>query len=198
MRSVALLLCTYAAAQEGNLIIHKVVESSTPEFDHVFASGQNFTVSLQVHNVGQGSAYGVSVKDHWPEQTSSGTDAFKLAGGSFEASWTEIAAGSKKIHNFSIVPLFEGRFDGSRAQGQYQSNPDGEVRTVVSTSMRPMSVLGAASYAKTFSKRYGEWFVFYLGVVIAVFAPLFVWGTIQRSNTPAPVKTSSKIGRAHV
>lgn len=26
----------------------QVVESSTPEFDHVFASGQNFTVSLQV------------------------------------------------------------------------------------------------------------------------------------------------------
>jgi len=123
--SVLSALAMVALAQEGNLIIHKRVES---DYEGVFASGTNFTVTVDVYNIGDGSAFDVSITDSWPESTSSGTDAFLLSDGSYSGSWDEIAAGAKVSHNFTIVPKFEGRFDGSRATGQYQRSRDGETQ----------------------------------------------------------------------
>jgi len=171
-----------ALAQEGNLIVHKKVDS---EYEGVFAYGNNFTVSVDIYNVGNGAAYDVTVTDSWPESTSSGTDAFVLTEGTFSASWPEIAAGAKVTHNFTIVPKFEGRFDGSRATGQYQPTPDAEAKVVISTSMTPMSVLSAEQYAKHFAKHYQEWAIFFICSSASVFVPGAVYAFLKQSGIPA-------------
>lgn len=180
--SVLLTLAAGALAQEGNLIVHKQV---TAENDaDVFSMGKNFTVSIDVYNVGDGTAYEVSVTDHWPESTSSGTDAFKLdPSSSFSAEWDQIAPGGHESYNITILPDFEGRFDGGRAQGSYRPTEDGDPKMVLSTSSKPMSVLNAEQFAKYFAKHTQEWAVFYAGTLSTILIPLFVYGSIQSSYT---------------
>ena len=140
------LFATGVAAQEGNLIVHKVVcflnsvswmgvngwdlslQKVLSEVPDVYASGENFTVTIDVYNIGDGSAFDVTVTDTWTETTSSGTDAFKLVDGDFATAWAEIPAGESVSTNFTIVPHFEGRFDGSRATGRYSTTKDAEAK----------------------------------------------------------------------
>jgi len=178
-----------AVAQEGNLIVHKQVLSEYPD---VYASGENFTVTIDVYNIGDGSAFDVSVTDNWPETTSSGTEAFKLVDGSYTSTWGEIVTGEHVSANFTIVPMFEGRFDGSRASGRYEPKQDAETKIVISTAMRPMSVLNTEQYTKYFAKQYQEWAIFYLCSLATIFVPLFIYGYIQTAYTNgipnAPIK----------
>lgn len=177
MKVLTLLAAVVAIfAQEGNIIVHKQVDS---DFEGVFASGTNFTVTVDVYNIGDGSAFDVSITDSWPESTSTGTDAFELADGSYAATWAEIPAGAKVTHNFTIVPKFEGRFEGSRATGQYQPSEGAEAKMVISTAMTPMSVLSAEQYAKHFAKHYQEWAIFFICASASVFIPAAVWGFMQ-------------------
>lgn len=177
---IFLTLAAGALAQEGNLIIHKQIKATNDA--GVFSTDKNFTVSIDVYNVGDGSAYEVSVTDNWPESTSSGTDAFKLdPSSSYSANWPEITAGGHVSYNITIMPIFEGRFEGSRAQGSYQPTLDGDAKMVLSTSSAPMSVLAADQYAKYFAKHNQEWGIFYIGALSTILIPLFVYGSIQVS-----------------
>jgi len=191
MNSFALLAVFVAGvvAQEGNLIVHKQVLSDYPD---VYSTGMNFTVKMTVYNIGDGSAFDVKVKDTWPSSTSSGTDAFKLVAGSFTSKWAEITSGASVSANYTVLPTFEGRFEGARATGSYKITKDGASKKVLSTAGASMQVISEEQFSKYFAKHYQEWTIFYLGCLASVFVPLFVWGSIQYSYTNgvpnAPVK----------
>jgi hypothetical protein len=187
--SVLVALCFgVAAAQEGNLIVRKSVQA---EVEGVFATESNFTVNIDVYNIGDASAFDVSVTDVWPETTSSGTDAFKIVDGSSTATWETLGAGEHVQHTFTVVPMFEGRFDGSRATGQYQATPESESKVVISTSMAPMTVLSQEQYIKYFAKHYQEWAIFGVLSSSTVLLPLLAYFSIQQSYSQGVPKEKS-------
>jgi hypothetical protein len=169
-----------AAAQQGNLIVRKSVQS---DVEGTFASESNFTVSIDVYNIGDAAAYDISITDVWPETTSSGTEAFKVVEGSMTAKWETRGAGDNVKHTFTVVPMFEGRFDGSRATGQYQPTADSESKVVISTSMAPMTVLSLDQYAKHFAQHYQEKTIFGVLSSSAVIVPALAYLYIQSAYT---------------
>jgi len=176
--SIALLVCSGLAASESpsgseraNLIVQKKL---TPAHEFFFAQDQNFTVQLNIFNVGNGPAYSVAVSDEWPAQY------FELLDGEMTKKFEEIGAGQNASFNFNLKPNFNGVFPGFRARVEYQPTMDAQnVQFGYSTQMYNTSFLSSDLFNKITSSHCCEWTVFGVGTSAAVVGPLLYWLYIQ-------------------
>lgn len=164
-----------SAAPEGKLVFHKVVDS---EFPGLFGEDKNFTVSLSVHNIGEGSAFDVSIADDWP------SDLFEVLSGDLTTTWAEIGAGKSESVELLVQPVFEGPFTPQRASLNYLATADSEeAQNAFSTGNAPMRITSATFYEKVTAKHHQEWAIFTISSLATVLVPLFVYSFIQINYT---------------
>jgi len=141
-----------------------------------FAFGKNFTVEINIFNVGDSNAFDVSVVDEWP-------NSFAFVKGKNQAKFDHVLAGGREHFNFSVSPSFEGELEGFAAKVHYLPAENAQLQTGYSTSSRNITFLSAELYAKITAKHYREWAVFSGGLLLALLAPLFVYTQIQMEYT---------------
>jgi len=159
---------------EGSLIIRKQV---TQDLGY-FGVGEEMIVMIEIFNVGEGSAYDVTVTEKWPE------DGFELVTGEATTVIDEIEAGGENKFNVTYKCLQQGVFDGFRADVTYApTNGQRDTpRQAYSTGMQKMYILPNdqwLSYVKDRTLDYALLGALSLGVVVL---PLLNYYNIE-SNT---------------
>jgi len=169
----ALLVSFCAAEPTALLIVQKSI--TTPE--NVFAVGINFTVTLDIINIGDRSATDVQVTDPWPLQS------FQVVEGTNEASWEEIPAGEKVSHSFTFQPNQDGVLSGFNAILKYTAVDDEEAepQTGASSHMYQMTIYPRAAYDRYVAKHYEEWTIFLASAFSTVVLPFIYWIYIQHA-----------------
>jgi hypothetical protein len=169
-----LCLVAVASAQQGFLVVKKSVDSSTG----YFGPNQNFTVTIDIHNIGDGSAFDVEVADPWSEES------FTL-GGAFEHTYQEIKAGEVESFTFQVAPLAVGEQAGFAAQYRYQpfAEPLEEPQTGSSNTAAGFEVLEQAAYAKLTASHTVEMSIFTVALFLTIAVPLLQWSDIQNTHT---------------
>ena len=83
--ALALLGMVHAeeAEAQGTILLQKTVTQEYPRF---FGEGINFTVKIDLHNLGDGTAYNVTAHDDWP------VEHFSVVEGTENATFEEIPA----------------------------------------------------------------------------------------------------------
>lgn len=76
-------LTVEGSEEQGTILLHKTV---TQEYPGYYGEGINFTVKVDLHNLGEGSAFNVTASDNWP------SEHFEIVEGSMNATFEEIAA----------------------------------------------------------------------------------------------------------
>jgi hypothetical protein len=143
---VALVL--FVAAQvdaAGELIVNKKIENS---YDQAMAASYNYTVDVDVFNVGDSIAYEVSASDDWPAEN------FEIVDGESSHVWDEIAAGEKVSYKYIVSPIGTGEVRGFRAEVEFQPEKDGEAVTVFSNPMNSYKVYEKELFEQLTSKQY--------------------------------------------
>jgi hypothetical protein len=154
----------------GYLLIHQSVDNNL-DIAQLYAVHHPITVNVTVYNIGEGSAYSVSVNDEWP--------ASFIVSGSNKAEISEIAANSSKSFNFTVTPTVEGEVEDVRAAVEYQPILDGPVMSAYSTAADNVTVVSDEIYKKFTEKHELEWTIFVVVFLGAVLAPLAPWLQIQ-------------------
>jgi len=161
------------ADSEAILILQKTVHTEY----NVVAPDVNYTIELEVFNVGDGVAYEVKVRDDWP------ATYFNILEGETTHSWNEIAAGAHESYNITMAAKQEGEVSGFRATVEYQPTLEGPIQIGYSTAMRNLTIIPAHHYAKATAKHYQEWSVFAILSVGVVFGPLAYYYLLQTTHT---------------
>jgi len=194
MRAFALipLLFLYVVstfASEAKIIFRK---SLTTEIPYTYAAGFPINITLDIYNLGTGSAYNLKTSDPWPR------DYFDIDGET-EASFEEVKGGENTQHNFTVTPKFDATPEkpllyvrGFPAELIYSRDEDGEDQTkVFSTQMRDLLVRSAEDYVRLTAKHNTEWGIFGLGTTAAVFGPFVAYIMISRKGG-LPAQRSKK------
>jgi len=136
----------------------------------LFANGRNFTVEIGVYNVGDASAHDVMITDSWPDTQ------FQLITGSKTAKFDEIKAGAVSWMNLTLVPNFDGDFEGFPAAVEYRAkDKDTAVQTALSSPMPDLTILDEALFEKLTAKHSREWTLFGLTVTLSVALPALLF-----------------------
>lgn len=180
---VSAVVCQDGSAGRGRLVVQKKLHTEYPE---VFAKGQNFTVQITVHNIGDAAAYGVKVNDAWAPE------AFEVAEGATALSWEEIAAGASVSSNYSVTPTLEADYFSGPAEVTYQATLDGAAQTASSSALGWMRIINDELYARLTATHTREWTIFSIGLLFFVAAPLAVYSYIQMNYDNGIPKTLLK------
>jgi len=164
--AVFLAFLSSVLAQEANILIRKNLDSEIPG---LFAPGRNFTVQIELWNVGDSPAYDVRVTDAWP------LDKFNLTGGNTNQTFPEIAPGTKESYNFTLQPGVDSEYHGFAARVEYQQVKDGPIQIGWSTLTRPIQLIENEIYHKLTAKHYVEWFLFLALALGSVVVPFLYW-----------------------
>lgn len=178
------LLVVGTSAERANIILHKTVVNEPDCPDGIYRIDSNFTVRLDLYNVGDGVATDVELSDMWPVVTEENKNAFSLIDdgthdytherdGTIDMILEPIEAGEKKTIELGILCNFAGTFPGARATLRYKPSPDDEVMESYSTAMQAMSVLTTDAYRQYFENHMMEYVVFFTSAVALIFVPLW-------------------------
>jgi hypothetical protein len=173
---VLLALCSVAYVSAGDEAILILQKTITHEYN-VVAPGINFTVSLDIYNVGKSAAYEVKLRDEWPPAT------FTLLEGKTQHEWNEIPAGGHEQVNLTLTPKLENiEQPGFRAQIQYQPTIDASPQFGLSTNMRNITSITTALFEKATAKHYREWTIFGVLSALTILAPLAYWHSLTQGH----------------
>lgn len=153
----------------------------------LFANGRNFTVEVALYNIGDAAAFDVTVEDAWPEAQ------FTVLSGDKSAKFESIPAGGVKWLNQSLVPTFDGEFQGFEATVTYKAaEKDEDSITAKSTPMRDITFLDEALFEKVTAKHTREWTLFSMLIVLSVAVPALFYTLLQlQFNNGVPRKSKS-------
>lgn len=90
--------------EPASLVAHKQILS---DFPSLLSIGAQFSVSIDVYNIGNGSAYEVEIKDQWP------LESFDLVEGDMNVTLDVLEAGANYTLKFTLVPKQEGQLRSS-------------------------------------------------------------------------------------
>lgn len=110
-----------APSGSGKLIVSKSFDSE------YVAEGLELTVDITLYNVGEGSAYEVSLKDD------GSSSALKLIDGETSGSWGEIAAGENVKNSYKVKVVSSGTVDIDAATVSYKASPTASAVTAKSS-----------------------------------------------------------------
>jgi hypothetical protein len=125
------------AAGVANLLVRKRLHAEFAATGYL-AEGQNFTVQIDVVNIGTGDAHEVKVTDGWSDQT------FNIVDGETTKTWPQIKAGASETFNITLVPTREGEIRGFPATVQYKTSENGQPQYGWSSPIRTFVVRAAA------------------------------------------------------
>lgn len=98
-------------APPASLVAHKQINSDFPTLLSIDAP---FTVTIDVYNIGNGSAYEVEIKDQWP------MESFDLVDGEMNTTLSILEAGANYTLKFTLIPKQDGQLRSSYAVIQYK------------------------------------------------------------------------------
>jgi len=155
----------------GYLIVTKKIDTGAYR---LVAKDTNFTVAVQITNIGDSSAYSVSVSDEWP-------NGLNVIEGEASVHFDEIAAGNTTSYNYTVSPSLEGELSQSRARVEYQPSLDAQVQLALSTATQPITIIGAELFHKLTNTHTLEWGVFVAALVLSILGPFAYWYYIQQN-----------------
>ncbi|GAB5360473.1 hypothetical protein AAMO2058_000631100 [Amorphochlora amoebiformis] len=170
---LSVLCLTAVKASEAKIIFRKSLSTEIP---FLYAAGNPINVTLDIYNLGTGSAYNLKASDAWPR------DYFDIEG-EMEAEFDEVQASGHKQHNFTVTPKFDATPEkpllyvrGFPAELIFSTDEAGEDRThAISTQMRDILVRSAEEYKRLTAKHNMEWAIFSIGMVASVLVPFVTW-----------------------
>lgn len=130
--AAALLACVARAQDEGaapptpaaapiaidraHIVVQKTL--SAPETQHYLVQNKPFTVTYMVLNVGEGTAYNVSLRDDWP------AEAFKIIDGTSTRTFDAMPSGANQTFALTLSASASGTMTSARATVEYKyANP---------------------------------------------------------------------------
>ena len=155
------------------------------ELKNVIVEGRNFTVTINLYNVGDQEAFEIEVEDEWEE------DKFTLVGGSMRAAFPRLAAGENAEFSFVLVAQFstpKKLYEYKPAMVTYMYGEEDEQIETIATSSRPHTnvpnsnildgktfITSEEEYKANTSLHFKEWTTFSLLAMGPVFGPLLFW-----------------------
>eukprot|EP00467_Chlorarachnion_reptans_P017507 CAMPEP_0114526408 /NCGR_PEP_ID=MMETSP0109-20121206/23001_1 /TAXON_ID=29199 /ORGANISM="Chlorarachnion reptans, Strain CCCM449" /LENGTH=193 /DNA_ID=CAMNT_0001708173 /DNA_START=34 /DNA_END=615 /DNA_ORIENTATION=+ len=183
MLTLALFVSTVgvlASSQEPRLVFRKTLVTEIP---YTYAAGFPINITLDIHNLGTGSAYNLKTSDPWPR------DYFDIEGET-TAVFEEIKGNEHHQHNFTVTPRFNATPEkpllyvrGFPAELQFTLDDEGEepIRAI-SSQMRDILVRSNEDYIRLTAKHNTEWAIFSIGMTAAVFGPFVAWVILSRKG----------------
>jgi len=164
------IICNIAAAQESYLIVKKSILSSE------IVATKEVAVNIKIFNVGASTAYDVQLHDNWDDAK------FSIPVGLADAKWDKLIAGGNLSHTYLVSPEAPGKFDVSPAKVTYRDHPKSQVYAVLSTPVKPLSVVPKSVHERQTSAHLQEWGIFFGLSLISVGAPFLYWNHLSRTN----------------
>lgn len=168
---LAVLLCGAAftsAEGDAHVILRKDVISERCDIEGSSAecvvAGQETEILYGVYNVGEGTAFGVTVAD------SSLDESFELVG-DLDGTIGEIEGGANKTVTLIAKPKEAGELTVGPAKVSYKLAADGELQSGVSTEPQKYFAETERAHKKRTSIHYLEWTVFLIAAAVPVIVP---------------------------
>jgi len=149
-------------------------------------------VQYQIFNVGNSTAYNVSLVD-----TSFADDQFEVISGFLEANFDRLAAGSNLTHVVVLRPKTAFNYQSERAIVEYQSSPNGEKEWIYTTDLGTTDILSRSESERRVSPHLAEWAVFLVLCILTVLPAGLVFGYYQLNyDKGIPKKKHDKLEAA--
>ncbi|KAK8813232.1 hypothetical protein WA158_002824 [Blastocystis sp. Blastoise] len=161
----ALFLAVVLAQSEPKIIFNKNVDAAT----NYIGENHPFTIIYSIYNVGEATAYNVTINDQWP------TEGFDHDG-VYPIVIEELEAGASIEKNITATPRQSGYLETARAQLSYVTVDEQEQSHTYngfSSSMGTLPILPEAQYKIYTSNTYLAWAIFILGVCAVIGYPLY-------------------------
>jgi len=162
------LFAAFLALCEGGTtgrVPHLLVLKSVDQYEVV--ANKNLTISLNVFNVGGGTAYNVNVDDTaWAADSVTDIEGLKTA--TFES----LEPGTNETHTYVVAAKMPGELPSAAAKVTYQSDASSEDGKMVYSNILPrLPVLTLSDYNKKNTRHIKEWLTFFVLALIPVGLP---------------------------
>jgi len=156
--------------------------------DNAVAS-KDLPVIVKIFNVGDSTAYEVTLNDFWPE------DSFRLVSGAGDIKFDKIPSGGNVSHSYVVIPKFAGTFESTAAKVVYRPGSQkekGHTQLSYSNRVGLFEVESALSFEKRTAPHYKEWSIFSILSGLTV-APAFVmwWNASSKFNAKVTKRPKS-------
>eukprot|EP00003_Mantamonas_plastica_P025383 TRINITY_DN496_c0_g2_i2.p1 TRINITY_DN496_c0_g2~~TRINITY_DN496_c0_g2_i2.p1 ORF type:complete len:197 (+),score=43.36 TRINITY_DN496_c0_g2_i2:54-644(+) len=139
--------------------------------------GKELTVELTVYNIGQSTAFDVSVlDDSWFEAN----EIFEPIIGLKKITWTKIAPGSNATHAIILRPLKKGYYTSVPAAISY-SSASGKQQLGFSNNLGDMYVFSPRELDRNTTPNVREWINFSVLATVPIGFPALVYYWIQKN-----------------
>jgi len=133
---------------------------------------EDLVVSIKIFNVGETTAFDVSVTDEWPE------DSFGRVSGIHSALFERIPPGGNVSHSFIVKPKMSGYFESNPAKVEYRNSPRGLVEVSYSNNIGTFDVDATNELARRTNPHWKEWGIFALLGFVAILPAYYRWSSI--------------------
>mmetsp|Transcript_9677 Transcript_9677/g.13335 ORF Transcript_9677/g.13335 Transcript_9677/m.13335 type:complete len:189 (+) Transcript_9677:64-630(+) len=164
------LICVCNVHSKAILLSHKSFLSSS------LAANRDLAVNIKIFNVGDSTAYDVSVEDseNWPNTT------FQHVGGLLDAKWDQVAPGSNVSQTFFIRSASGGVFENGPARLSYRDGPKAPLEVGYTTSLGRFYIDPNNAGERKSSAHLKEWMIYILLSLIPIAPSYLLW---QSSTT---------------
>jgi len=179
---LVLAVCIQSAfCSEAQLVVSKRVLT-----DEIIL-GEDIPVNIRIFNVGQGTAYDVTLRDEaWDPKL------FSYEVGLPAASWERIAPGANISHTFVVKAKDVGVARDQSAIISYRAQVGGALAYVRSSSYNYLGVQRHSERESRSSSHFTEWVIFSAGALALLFIPYWRWSNLKR-NYPNGVPKGSAL-----
>jgi len=133
---------------------------------------EDLVVTIKIFNVGESTAFDVTVTDEWPE------DYFGKASGIHSALFEKILPGGNVSHSFIVKPKMSGYFESNPAKVEYRYSPRGSVETTYSNQIGTFDVDATNELARRTNPHWKEWGIFAVLGFCAILPAYYWWSSI--------------------
>ena len=170
----AVFLCVLLALAQSapSLIVEKGVDTPT----NYIGCNHPFTVMYRVDNIGEETAYNVTISDQWP------AEGFEIDV-EFPIVIEELAAGEKFEKNATATPRQSGYLETARAMYEYAYYKDEELAHArgMSTSVGTLPILQEAQYLRITSSFVMEYIILGVACFVVIVLPFLRWLQLSTS-----------------